>query len=103
MEYKLKVTESFESDLDSALEYIAQKLFSPSAADRLMKRTEEKIKMICDDPFMYPLYHDEAIAEKGYRYAVLSNYILFYKIEENEKIITLARFLYGGQNILNAI
>ena len=103
MGYKLTVTESFESDLDNVLEYISQKLLNPAAADRLLKRTEEKINLICENPFMYPLYHDDTISEKGYHYAVVSNYILFYTVEETEKIIILSRFLYGGQNILNVL
>lgn len=103
MEYRLTVTESFESDLDNVLEYISQKLLNPAAADRLLKRTEEKINFICEDPFMYPLYHNDKLSEKGYRYAVVSNYILFYTIDENEKLIILSRFLYGGQNILDVL
>lgn len=103
MEYKLTITESFESDLDGVLEYISQKLFNPAAADRLLKKAEEKIGLICEDPFMYPFYHNDLISEKGYRYAVISNYILFYTVDEKRKIIILSRFLYGRQNILNII
>ncbi len=92
MGYELTITESFESDLDNVLEYISQKLSNPAAADRLLKRTGEKINLICEDPFMYPLYHDDNISERGYRYAAISNYILYYTIEETEKIIILSQF-----------
>lgn len=48
---------------------------------------------------MYPLYHDEKIAARGYHYAVVGNFLIFYKINEAEKSVFIARFLYGGQKI----
>ncbi|MBO6229903.1 MAG: hypothetical protein IJ784_13790 [Ruminiclostridium sp.] len=52
---------------------------------------------------MYPLYHDEDIAARGYRYAVVGNFLIFYKVNEAEKSVLIARFLYGEQNIVEQI
>ncbi|MCH5193877.1 MAG: type II toxin-antitoxin system RelE/ParE family toxin [Oscillospiraceae bacterium] len=103
MEYKLIIAQNFKDDLDSILEYISQQLFNPSAADRLLKKTEKKVRNIKENPFLYPTYHDEILAGKGYRYAVVSNYILFYTIDEEHKTVSVLRLVYGGQNILNII
>ncbi|MCH5348042.1 MAG: type II toxin-antitoxin system RelE/ParE family toxin [Oscillospiraceae bacterium] len=103
MEYKLIITQNFKDDLDSILEYISQQLFNSSAADRLMKKAEEKVRSIKENPFLYPIYHDEILAGKGYRYTVVSNYILFYTVDQENKIVSVLRLIYGGQNILNIL
>lgn len=99
MRYKLVVTRSFENDLDEVLGYISNKLQNPTAASRLLGNAEKIIARIEENPMMYPLYHDERFAEKGYRYAVCSNYLIFYTIDEKSETIYVARFLYGSQNI----
>lgn len=103
MGYKLIITKTFNDDLDDIVEYISQQLFNSSAADRLMKMAEEKISNISENPLLYPLYHDEKLAEKGYRYTVVSNYILFYTVDEETRTVYVLRLIYGGQNILNII
>lgn len=99
MNYKLYITESFENDVSSVISYISHKLHNPAAAERLLKNAEENVYEIAENPFLYPLYHDEKIAEKGYHYAVVSKYLIFYSIDESNKIIHVSRFLYGGQNV----
>ena len=103
MAYKLIITQSFEDDLDEVLYYISRKLYNPSAAKRLLNKTKEVISHIEDNPLLYTLYHDEALAKRGYRYAVVANYLLFYYIYEAEQTVNVARFLYGGQNVVNII
>lgn len=99
MTYKLDISQNFEDDLDAILDYISHKLHSPVAAKNLLRSTEEKLKLILENPQLYPLYHDEYLAKRGYRYAIVSNYLVFYVIDENKHIIHIVRFLYGGQNI----
>lgn len=103
MNYRLDITESFENDVSAVIEYISHKLYNPSAAERLLKNAEKIVSEISENPFLYPLYHDEIIAEKGYHYAVISKYLIFYLIDETNKIIHISRFLYGGQNIIEIL
>lgn len=101
MTYRLDISQSFEDDLDSSLDYISHKPHSPVAAKSLLRSTEEKLKLIHDNPQLYPLYHDECLAKRGYRCAVVSNFLVFYVIDDNKHTIHIVRFLYGGQNITN--
>ncbi|MGN1417631.1 MAG: type II toxin-antitoxin system RelE/ParE family toxin [Oscillospiraceae bacterium] len=103
MEYKLVITQSFEDDLDEALDYISHKLQNPAAANRLLGNAEKIVARIEENPMLYPLYHDEKLAEKGYHYAVCSHYLIFYTINEKTKTISAARFLYGSQNITDIL
>lgn len=103
MTYRLDISQNFEEDLDATLDYISHKLHSPVAAKNLLHSTEEKLKLILENPQLYPLYHDEYLAKKGYRYAIVSNYLVFYVIDDEKQIIHIVRFLYGGQNITNSL
>ncbi|MBQ8781312.1 MAG: type II toxin-antitoxin system RelE/ParE family toxin [Oscillospiraceae bacterium] len=103
MAYKLVISQSFADDLDDVLNCISHKLYNPTAANTLLANADEVVSYIKDNPFLYPLYHDEKLAERGYHYAVISNYLLFYTIDETEETVNIARFLYGGQNITNKI
>jgi len=101
--YKTILSEAFEKDLDSTLTYIRNVLFNDSAADNLLDKTEETVSRISENPFIYPLYHDEDIAKRGYRYAIVGNFLIFYTVNDKEKSVFIARFLYGAQNIKEQI
>lgn len=99
MVYDVKFTSQFEDDLDDALTYISQKLCSPTAQKMLFEKVNEVISNIKKYPLIYPIYHNETIAQKGYRYAVVNNYLIFYTVNDDSGIITIIRFIYGKQNI----
>lgn len=103
MTYKLIIAERFESDLDEVMEYIAFRLYNPKAVQRLLNRIEETITALPENPFLYPHYHDEEIAKRGYRFVVISNFILFYIADEDTQTIKVERFIYGGRDISNNI
>ena len=91
--YKTVISAAFEADLDSALTYIEMELFNTGAVANLLDRSEETVARIADNPLMYPLYHDEDIASRGYHYAVVGNFLIFYKINEAEKSVLLRYIL----------
>ena len=101
--YKTVISAAFEADLDSVMTYIETELFNAGAAANLLDRSEETVARIAENPLMYPLYHDDDIAARGYHYTIVGNYLIFYKINETDKSVFIARFLYGGQNITEQI
>ena len=103
MTYKAVITKSFEKDLEETLEYISDRLYNPTAAQKLLKNISEKITIIEENPLLYPLYHDDKLANMGYRSTAAANYLLFYRVDEDEKLIFFSRLLYGARNITNII
>ncbi|MBQ3567099.1 MAG: type II toxin-antitoxin system RelE/ParE family toxin [Oscillospiraceae bacterium] len=103
MKYKTIVAESFKDDLDSALSYISHKLLNPIAARNLLIKTEKVVTEITENPLLFPTFHIQPIAEKGYHCALVDNYNIFYRIDEENKIIYFARFLYGKMNFLDKL
>lgn len=103
MAFKLIATVSFREEFHVAEDYISGVLYNPFAVQNLTAKLDQTISLIQDNPYIFPLYHDESIAERGYRFAAVSNYLLFYRVDENEKAIYLLHFLNGRQNIQRLI
>ncbi|WP_461248305.1 type II toxin-antitoxin system RelE/ParE family toxin, partial [Treponema sp. R6D11] len=58
-------------------------------------------KKIKEKPFIYPAVPDEYLASKGFRFTMVKNYILFYKVKEKQ--INIDRFLYGHRDWMNIL
>lgn len=103
MSYKICITDSFENDLDLVTAYITQVLQNPAAADTLLAKTEETVGYIAEHPFMFSLFPDEELAEKGYRNASVGNYQLFYRIDETAETVYILRFQYAGRDFASIL
>ena len=47
---------------------------------------------------MYEACRDLRLCAKGYRKAVIRNYVLIYKVDEKDQTVLLLRFFYGKQD-----
>jgi len=99
--YKLKYAESYREDLKSTINYIKHNLQNPTAAQRLKNEIKNKYKNIKENPFIYPAAPDEYLASKGYRFIMIDNYMIFYKVIENN--VEIIRFLYGYRDWINIL
>ncbi len=88
-----------ESDIDSALDYIANQLCNGQAASDLFVKIENAIENICTFPYSsadctYFLVNDESI-----RHVLIDNYVMIYEIKEQEKQINILRFHYTRMDL----
>lgn len=97
MHYKILVTKSFESDLDSVLLYISGTLKNRSAAGSLLKKVKDNITMLASSPLAFPVYPH--ISKVSYRFIPVGNYLIFYHVDEVQEIVYIDRFLYSARNI----
>lgn len=99
MAYRLDFSKAFKSELSDVVGYIISDFSNPPAAQKLAKKVREALERIEENPYLYPLYHNDAIAAKGYRYIVIGSYLLFYTVDEDKKIVNVARFIYGKREV----
>lgn len=99
MSYKVYIAASFENDLDLVTAYISKVLQNPTAADNLLAKAEETVGYIAEHPFMFSLFPDDELAERGYRNAPVGNYQLFYRVDESSETVYILRFQYAGRDI----
>ena len=103
MKYSVRITESAEKDLNSAIDYIEFKLLNPQAADNLLDSVEEVFKRLSDMPQMYALADDPILNAWGIRFVTINNYMAFYRIDEGSGVVYIVRFLYGKRNWMDIL
>ena len=52
---------------------------------------------------MYALCNHNRLKEKGYRKAIIKNYIMFYRADEENDTVYIMRFLYGRRDYIRLI
>ena len=104
MIYTLNFSNYIFEDVKSSVRYIKYVLQNPIAAQRLKNEIKITYKKIKENPKVYPPVPIENLALKGYKFTMIKNYMLFFKVNKNQ--INVERFLYGPRdwiNILNSM
>ncbi len=65
-----------------------------TAAINLSKEFIQEANSILDFPYRTPEYKAKYKLKNIYRSIKIKNFLMFYAVNENEKIITIVRFLY---------
>jgi len=99
--YKINFSNYLYEDVESSINYIKYVLQNPIAAKRLKDEVKKTYKKIKVNPFIYPAVPVEYLALKGYRFTMVKNYMLFFKVKEKQ--INIERFLYGPRNWINIL
>jgi addiction module RelE/StbE family toxin len=98
--YDLRIMPMAEEDLDGIFDYIVNTLEAPVAANRLMVKIEKAIQTLRDTPRIGPKCRDEILRKKGYRKLIIDNYIVFYLLNDEERIVIVMRVIYGRRNYI---
>ena len=103
MNYNLVITKPAEKDLADILQYISKDLSAPKAANDLLDDILKCYDNILLNPLMYALCDNDRLKSKKYRKAVIKNYIMFYRVDEEKQIIYIMRFIYGRRDCINLL
>ncbi len=101
MSYSIRITGEAEKDLREIYEYIAFSLLSPQNAVAQLERLEKEISKLDEMPNRFRLYDKEPWYSRGLRIMPVDNFIVFYIPNEEIKVVTVIRVMYGGRNIEN--
>ena len=96
--YSLVITDIAEGDILDTVRYIADVLKAPVAANNLLDEIERHEEILESTPNIYPFVPDKYLAQRGLKFTRIKNYLLFYTINEDEKIVTVIRFLYARRD-----
>jgi len=95
--YDVKLLSIAENDIDEICEYLSQ--FYPSTPGKFLDDLDEDFENVSQNPYMYPVYE----YNKDYRRIVTNDYLIFYKVDEKNKIVKVYRILHGKQNITTVL
>lgn len=103
MTFKYKITNSAYDDIDNALDYIANKLLNVKAAKNLYDEIYSKIGKICQDEIYAKDCSNYGIDDETIRRVNAKKYILVFKIDKRDKLVTILRLLHETQDITNIL
>ncbi len=101
--YKRSVSELAHGDLRSIVAYIKDTLCAPEAAADFADEVKKCYARLAKNPLIYALCKDERLAREGYRKAPIKNYLLLFKVDEANKVVTIYRFFYGAEDYQNKL
>lgn len=101
--YRVDLSEPAEKDLIDIVKYIASQLSSPMSAYHMMEIFEEAMASLSDTPQRCPLITEERLSQLGYRKLIVKNYIVFFSVDEKNKVVDVERILYARRNWLRYI
>ena len=67
----------------------------PQKAKRIFQKLEKSLLELEKHPMMYPIYE----YFPGFRRITIEDYLVFYTVNENDKIVEIHRLLYGRMYI----
>ena len=97
MAYKLVFTDTFEKDLDSILDHIANKLLAPGNAMGQYNRIADAILTLESYPDRYGLFESEPEHSLGIHRMIVDNYLVCYVIDPG--VVTVTDVLYGASDV----
>lgn len=95
--YKFTITASYE--MVAAEEYIGKNLSNEDASNKLANDIRNAIIKVCKTPKINHNCRYYGIDDDNVRYIKVSNYNLFYYVDDEKKEIVFLRFLYSRMNI----
>lgn len=103
MKYRVDISEPAEKDLIDIVKYIASQLSTPLSAYHMIEIFEESMASLSNSPQRCPLIADERLSQMGYRKLIVKNYIVFFSIDEKNKVVDVERILYARRDWLRFI
>ena len=102
MSYSIIRTDKFNDQLASIIMYIKD-IFSKKEALEYLNYLEEQINNIKKYPYVGAVPRYQAISKQGYRALICKQNIVFYKVNEQEKLVTLHIIVSSKRNYINLI
>ena len=97
-QYRVDVSEAAENDLHDIIRYIASQFSAAETALNIMEQLEEAMASLSKLPQRFPLLQDDRLSQMGYRKLVVKNYIVFFSIDEKNKVVDIERILYARRD-----
>ena len=92
--YQVSLLSIAEEDLTEIISFIAAD--NQKAALNLADKIENSLKSLSLNPKLGRIPRESEIRKLGYRYLIVQNYLIFYKVEN--KSILIHRILHGARN-----
>ena len=101
--YKIRITKQAREQIAEIVDYISYELFAPEAAKNLLEKMEKGIMTLAEFPERYQLIDEEPWRTEGIRKIVVSNFLIYYWINELEMIVQIIAVIYSRREQLEQL
>lgn len=101
--YKLEFLPIAKKDIDQIINYISRDLKNITASKKLSNLFMKSFDNIIEFPYGSSIYKYSKTLKYEYRSYKVKNFLIFYIINEKQKLITIVRVLYQKMNIKNIL
>ena len=99
--YKVHYLPLALDDLKNIVNYIANKLEAPRAAENLVNKIDREVKKIAENPFRCHVYTPMEKLKYEYKVLNIDNYSLFYIVEKEK--VEIHRVLYSRRDTMSLL
>jgi len=103
MKYKIIRTDKADEQLREIIFYIANDSGSMDIALNYLNKVESDINRLEDFPLSGSVPKYSILRNQGYRVLIVERHLIFYKVNCNEKIVTVYAIVDGRQEYKNLI
>ena len=97
--YKLEYLPVAQRDMVEIVRYIGGELQNPTAAARLAMEMVNAAESVLTFPYALPSYQPIRSLKREYRKILVQNFLMFYWVDEEKKLVTVARVVYAKRDI----
>ena len=102
MKYEVLRTDTADAGIRRIILYVAQN-FGNNVALKKLDEIEGRISILEDDPYIGTDPKYPVLKRQGYKVLVLEKYLVFYKIDEDNKKVTIYSVVDQRQDYINII
>lgn len=99
--YNVEYSKESKDDLIGIKQYIKYNLQEPEISRKLISKIIKEINELKNNPEKYTIIDDDIIKKLQIRKLIVDNYIVFYRIKNDN--IQIVRIMYGRRNWINLL
>ena len=103
MKYKIVRTDKADEQLREIIFYIADDSGNMDVALKYLDKVEKAINSLEDFPMSGSVPRYSILRRRGYRVLIVEKHLIFNKVDENEKTVTIYSVVDGRQEYKNLI
>ena len=96
--YKIEYLPAAQQDMVDIVRYVSHDLHNPVAANKLAEEFLKAVDNLLMFPYTSATYYPIRPLKKEYRKLFVQNYIMFYWVNEKNKVVTVVRVIYAHRN-----
>lgn len=103
MDYKIQLSIQAKQDYTKIISYLKNDLMEADIAEKYANLINNEICSLKVNPQKFAIIDYDNLKKYNFRKLIIKNYIAFYRVDENKKLVNVERILYNKMNWKNIL